>query len=229
MDCPTEGAGPHRRVVALGSQVGLGGISELQSKALPGQLVDHPPDHEVHHPNHFFHRQLVKYDGFIDPVQKLGPEVGLEGVLDLGLHPLIANCLARLDEAQVGLAQVGSTQVGCHDQDRVAEIHRAALRVGKPTLLKDLQQSVEHVRMGFLDFVEENYRERATTDRLGQLSSLLVPDVPGRRADQTTDRVLLHVFGHVEGDQRLLVAKEELGQRLGQFGLSHPGRPQENE
>jgi hypothetical protein len=41
--------------------------------------------------------------------------------------------------------------------------------------------------------------------------------------------VLLHVLGHVEGDHRLLVAEEELGQRLGQLGLAHARGTQEDE
>ena len=40
-------------------------------------------------------------------------------------------------------------QVGRHDDDRVAEIHRAALAVGQATVIQHLQEDIEHVRMGF--------------------------------------------------------------------------------
>jgi hypothetical protein len=41
--------------------------------------------------------------------------------------------------------------------------------------------------------------------------------------------VLLHVLGHVELDEGVLVVEEELGQRLGQLGLPHTGRAEEDE
>ena len=41
--------------------------------------------------------------------------------------------------------------------------------------------------------------------------------------------MLLHVLGHVQLDEGVLVVEEELGQRLGQLGLAHAGRPQEDE
>ncbi len=41
--------------------------------------------------------------------------------------------------------------------------------------------------------------------------------------------MLFHVLGHVELDQRVLVVKEELGQRLGEFGLTDTGRTEEDE
>ena len=41
--------------------------------------------------------------------------------------------------------------------------------------------------------------------------------------------MLLHVFRHVEADQRRLVVEQELGERLGELGLADAGRPQEHE
>ena len=41
--------------------------------------------------------------------------------------------------------------------------------------------------------------------------------------------MLLHVLGHVEGDQGVLVAEEELGERLGQLGLPDAGGAEEDE
>jgi hypothetical protein len=41
--------------------------------------------------------------------------------------------------------------------------------------------------------------------------------------------VLLGELRHVELDQRVLVAEEELGQRLGQLGLTDAGRAGEDE
>ena len=41
--------------------------------------------------------------------------------------------------------------------------------------------------------------------------------------------MLLHVLAHIELDQCLIVAEQELGEGLGQFGLTHAGGAQEDE
>ena len=64
---------------------------------------------------------------------------------------------------------------------------------------------------------------------LGQLAALLVAHISRRRADQTGDGVLLHIFGHVDADHVLLVVKQRLRQRLGQLRLAHARGAQEQE
>ena len=49
--------------------------------------------------------------------------------------------------------------------------------VGQSPFFHDLQQHVEHVRVRFLDFVEQHHRVRPTTDALGELAAFLVPDI----------------------------------------------------
>jgi hypothetical protein len=83
--------------------------------------------------------------------------------------------------------------------------------------------------VGLLDLVEEHDRVGAPPDCLRQLAALLVADVPGRRADEPRDRVLLHVLGHVEPDQRALVVEHELGESPRDLSLPHPGRAKEDE
>ena len=61
--------------------------------------------------------------------------------------------------------------------------------------------------------------------RLGELAALVVADVARRGADQAGDGVPLHELGHVDADQRVLVAEHELGQRPGQLGLATPVGP----
>ena len=64
---------------------------------------------------------------------------------------------------------------------------------------------------------------------LGELAAPLVAHVAGRRADQPVDGVILLVLAHVEHDHGVLAAEHELGQRLGQLGLAHAGRAEEEE
>ena len=72
-------------------------------------------------------------------------------------------------------------------------------------------------------------RVRVALHLLGELAALFVPDVSGRRADQLADRVLLHVLGHVEADQRVVAAEQEIRQRARELGLADAGRPEEHE
>jgi hypothetical protein len=76
--------------------------------------------------------------------------------------------------------------------------------------------------VGLLDLVKQEHRVRLAAHGLGQLAALVVADVTRGRADQTGDRVLLHVLGHVDADHRLLVAEQELGERAGELGLADP-------
>ena len=43
------------------------------------------------------------------------------------------------------------------------------------------------------------------------------------------DRVLLHVFRHVDADHGLIVVEHEFGERSGQLGLADAGGPEEDE
>ena len=64
---------------------------------------------------------------------------------------------------------------------------------------------------------------------LRQLAALVVADISRGRADQPRDGVLLHVLAHVDAHHVLLIIKERLRQRLGQFRLAHARGAQEQE
>ena len=83
--------------------------------------------------------------------------------------------------------------------------------------------------MGLLDFVEQDYGIGTPAHSLGELAALFVADVARRSADQSANGVLLHVFRHVDSDHRLLVVKQEFGERAGRFGLADAGRAKEHE
>ena len=136
---------------------------------------------------------------------------------------------SRIPSSTIVAGDPVGADVRGHDQDRVGEVDRAALAVGEPAVVHDLQQHVEDVRVRLLDLVEQDDRVGPAAHRLGQLAALLVADVAGRRADQAGDRVLLHVLGHVDADDRLLGVEHELGQRPGQLGLADAGRAEEEE
>src|SRR5207302_1835303 len=77
--------------------------------------------------------------------------------------------------------------------------------------------------------VQENHRVWLAADLLGELPALLVADVARRGTDQPAHVVLLHVLGHVELHDVVLVAEHELGELLGEQRFAHAGRPGEDE
>ena len=125
--------------------------------------------------------------------------------------------------------EVHRAEVRGEDQDRVAEVDGAALAVGQAAVVEHLQQDVEHLRVRLLDLVEQHHDVRPAAHGLGELATLLVADVAGRRADQASDAVLLAVLAHVDAHHRVLVVEQEVGERLGQLGLADAGRAEEQE
>src|SRR4051812_43824775 len=83
--------------------------------------------------------------------------------------------------------------------------------------------------MRLLDLVEQDDAVRPATHGLGELPAFLVADVARRRADETSDGMLLHVLAHVDAHHRVLVIEQEFGERPGRFGLADAGRAEEDE
>ena len=83
--------------------------------------------------------------------------------------------------------------------------------------------------MGLLHLVEQDHGVGTPAHGLGELTALLVADVPGRSADQPGHRVLLGVLAHVDAHHGGLVVEQEVGQRLGQLGLADAGGAEEQE
>ena len=66
------------------------------------------------------------------------------------------------------------------------------------------------------------------TNGLGELAALVVTDVTRRATDELGDLELATELGHIEADERVLAAKEVLGERLGELGLTRAGGTQED-
>src|SRR5699024_4190798 len=108
------------------------------------------------------------------------------------------------------LAVAAGAEVGGQDDHGVAEVDGAALAIGKPTVIEDLQQDVEDIRVGFLEFIEKHSRVRTTTHCFGELTAGLVSDISWRRTDKTCDRVLLAVFGQIDTKHGRFLIEYEL-------------------
>ena len=80
--------------------------------------------------------------------------------------------------------------------------------------------------MRLLDLIQQHDGVRMLIDGVGQKPALVMADVAGRRADQTADRVALHIFRHVEA---LHLDAQGGGELLGDLGLADAGRAAEQE
>src|SRR5262245_9858072 len=174
--------------------------------------------------------QRLEDDDLVDAVDELGVERALDLTQD-HLRDASADLVGirRLEPQRALLLDEARADVRRHDDDRVLEVHPVAETVGEVAVLEHLQQDVEDVRVRLLDLVEQHDRVRIPLHFLGELAALFVPDVAGRRANQLRHRVLLHVLGHVEADQRVVAAEEKVGQGPRELGLSDAGGSKEYE
>ena len=140
------------------------------------------------------------------------------------IHHLVAHHIDILILAEAD--QIFGAEVRRHHDERVAEIDRAALAIGESAVIENLQQHVEHIGMRLLDLVEQHDLIGPPPHRLGERAALVIADIARRRADQPGDRMLLHVFRHVDAHHRVLVVEQECRKRLGKFGLADAGRAQ---
>ena len=95
--------------------------------------------------------------------------------------------------------------------------------IGEGTLLHDLQQQTQHLRVGFLDLIQQHQAVGAAANRLGQLAALIVADIAGRRADEPGHGVLFHIFRHIQPQHGILAAINLRGQSPAQLCFSHAG------
>ena len=166
----------------------------------------------------------VEDDDVVDAVEELGAEV-----LAQVIHYAFFGFFEAVFAAGPGSCKLGSADVGGHDENRVLEVDGAALGIGKSSVINELQEDVEDVRVGLFDLVEEDDGVGPAAHRLGQLPTLIEADVARRRADQPRHSVLLHVLRHVDADHGRLVVEEEFGERTGGLRLADARGPEEDE
>ena len=86
------------------------------------------------------------------------------------LERLVYDALVLAGNIQLGLGGVSDalaevleflgSDVGCKDEDGVAEIDVPSVAVCQPAFVKYLEKEVEYVRMGFFYLVEQNHAVR---------------------------------------------------------------------
>ena len=121
-------------------------------------------------------------------------------------------------EADRGPAGFGGPRVGGHHQHHMAEVRLAAVVVGQGAMVHHLEQQVEDVRVGLLDFVQQQDGMGIFVDLLRQQAALVEADVTRRGADEARHRVALHVLRHIEADQ---FQPQDPGKLTGHLRLAH--------
>src|SRR5215210_4248095 len=128
--------------------------------------------------------ERLEDDDLIHPVEELGPEGSFQGLSGAPLGLAEVHAVARGEAELPRGDEVLAAHVRGHYDDGVLEVDHPALGVREASVVEDLQERVEDLGMGLLDLVEEDDRVRTAPHLLCELSSLLVSDVAGRRADQ---------------------------------------------
>ncbi len=167
------------------------------------------------------HDDFLAQGGEVDHCIQTVAEFGRESPLDRGGIFPGAAFAAKADGR---LRLLPRARVRGHDQDHVAEVHRPAIVVGQLAVVHHLQQDVVDIRVRLFHFVQKKDAMRVLVHAIGQHAALVKPDIARRRADQTGNRVLFHVFRHVEADQ--FHAKRR-GKLLCHLGLADARRPGE--
>jgi len=129
-----------------------------------------------------------------------GRKTRLSSAGDAALHVLVAHALARrLREAQRRvLGDHLRADVARHDEDGVAEVHRAALGVGQSPSSRICSRMLKTSGCAFLDLVEKMTLYGLRRHHLGELAAPRRGRRSRRRADEPRHGVLLHVLAHVD-------------------------------
>ena len=88
-----------------------------------------------------------------------------------------------------------------HDDDCIAEIDGATQCVCQTTIIHHLQQQVKHIRMGFLNLIEQDDGVGLATHFLCEHATFFIAYISRRSTYQSADGELLHVFAHVDANQ----------------------------
>lgn len=127
------------------------------------------------------------------------------------------------------VGQIFGAKVAGQDDQRIAEVYRAALTIGQAAIIKHLQQDVEYILMRLFHLVKQDDLIRAAAYGFGQHATFFIPHIARRCADQTGHGVLFHELAHVNAQQGFVIVKQEAGERFGQLRFANTRRAEEQE
>ena len=68
-------------------------------------------------------------------------------------------------------------------------------------MIHDLQQDIKKVRVSLFDFIQEQNTVRVLADTIGEQAALIKSDISWGRANKSGNRVLFHIFAHIETNE----------------------------
>ena len=230
MDGTTQRTRAVGEVGTLRHNLVVGRIGKLDVHAVCDQALTQIVHQQVRNLGQVLARELLEHHDVVDTVEQLGAEQALElahrTALDFTRGEALLAGGAKTDTRI--LRDLAGAHVGRHDNHGVAEVDRLTLAISQATLLQHLQQNVEDVGVRLLDLVEQHDRVRVTANSLGELAALVVAHIARGATDELGDLELTAKLRHIEADERVLAAKEILGERLGELGFARAGGAQED-
>ena len=222
LDHALERTRPVGGIIALGGKpIARVRLQRDDDLAIRQKLVE--PFHlDIDDGTHLVPLEAVEQDDLVDPVEKFRPEMGTDDTHHILAHLVRVLPFGLVDE------EVG-TEIGGHHNQRIAEIDRTALTIRQTPVIQHLQQDVEDIGVRLLDLVEQDHLIGPATHGLGERAALLVADIAGRGTNQSGNGVFLHIFRHVDADQRGFIIEQIGGECLGEFRLADTGRAEKHE
>ena len=160
-------------------------------------------------------------DDPVEPVHELRAERGADGARCRRSRTTARKARTRRRATHERRADVG------REHDHAApEVDDAALEIGEPPVVEDLEEEVENGLSRLLELVEQDHRERVLPDRGDQRCPVRLG---GRVGEQPVERLRRLVLAHVEADEPVRGAEEELRERLRDLGLAGACRADEEE
>ena len=93
-----------------------------------------------------------------------------------------------------------AADIGGHHNHGVFKVDRAALAIGEAAIVEHLQQNIEHIRVRFFHFIQQNHAVRLAPHLFGEKAAFFIAHIARRRANQAGHGVFFHVFGHINAD-----------------------------
>ena len=141
---------------------------------------------------------------------------------------VIRAVLCRKTYATAKFLQLPRTDIGGHNDNRILEIDGSAIIVSQTAFIQYLEQDVEHVRMGFLNLIQQDNGIRLATNLFGQLAAFLIAHISRSGTNHTRYGVFLHILAHIDTYQGIGRAKHIFCQLLCQMRLTHTSRAKEH-
>ena len=224
LDRALQGAGAQRGAEALVDQEGGGRLVDLHG---PRPLPEASPRERrskllVEERTHRRSLERAEHHDPVDAVQELGTERR-------------SQCLLRGRLAEPGLAGVEAdaraagdrrADVRREDDHATPEVREAAVGVGQPPVVEDLEEHVPDRLGRLLELVEQHDAEGIAADGGDQAGP---PSLRRRVREQPLERVRCLELAHVDTNQPVGRAEEELGEGFRDLRLARTGRPEEEE